>query len=321
MGDLVPCELPKDAESLYEATCFAADSNALEVRSLFRSGPTNIPQVQSARDAFFNQDVFVERGVWDRNLFDNNPDTSYQVNRRFNSDIRVGGGSLRLDFGKPIQLDRLIINVRDEHSLQPLKREEIWHTEVSADLINWKEIYLTAGKRMELELRDAGPIRYIRFAGCPEQIFEIEGFKDDRPVDRTEWRASNLMDRFRRPVKAWSGSFVLNEITSSSYLAVAVNGEHGEEGAYATARLDGVYIGAPDRAVSYPSNTWEYYARRTDRNYTYFIPLQKEMEGKTIDIYVLGVNREIKQLKPEVWITAYPIPSVSKELVLNDEPF
>ena len=46
LGDLRPVAVPRDAEAIYEATCFAADSNALEVRSLVRSGPTLVPQVQ-----------------------------------------------------------------------------------------------------------------------------------------------------------------------------------------------------------------------------------------------------------------------------------
>ena len=40
LGDLTPCDVPDDAEALYEATCFAADNNALEVRALQRSGPS-----------------------------------------------------------------------------------------------------------------------------------------------------------------------------------------------------------------------------------------------------------------------------------------
>ena len=321
LGDLLPGPVPEDAESLYEATCFAADSNALEVRSLQRSGATAIPQVQSARDAFFNQDVFVERGVWDKNLFDGNLKTSFQVNRRFLSDIRVRGGALRLDFGRPVLLDQLVIHILDEHSLQPLKRDEAWVADVSANLKEWKRIVLFAGKTVKMNLEHAGPVRYLRFAGCPEQIFEIEGFKDGRPVDRSAWKASNLLGRFREIEKSWSGSFVLNEITSNSYLAVAVNGEHGEEGVYAAARLDGEYLGAPDRSVSYPSNTWEYYVSRADRNTTSYIPLKKEMEGKTIDIYVLGLNKSITEIKPEVWMTAFPVPYVTKELVLTDKKF
>lgn len=52
---LSPAALPSDAESLYESTCYAADNNALEARSLIRSGATKIPAVKAARDAFFQQ--------------------------------------------------------------------------------------------------------------------------------------------------------------------------------------------------------------------------------------------------------------------------
>ncbi|NOX48110.1 MAG: hypothetical protein GXO89_14145 [Chlorobi bacterium] len=55
IANLTETEIPDDAEALYEATVFSADNNALEVRSLFRSGKTNVPEVQNARNAFFNQ--------------------------------------------------------------------------------------------------------------------------------------------------------------------------------------------------------------------------------------------------------------------------
>jgi len=55
--------LSEDAEALYEATVFAADNNALEVRSLLRSGNIEIPEVKAAREAFTNQRLSVERGL------------------------------------------------------------------------------------------------------------------------------------------------------------------------------------------------------------------------------------------------------------------
>jgi len=73
LGDLTSCTVPADAEALYEATCFAANNNALEVRALQRSGPSHIPQVQKAREAFLKQPLFAERGLWDKNLFDEGP--------------------------------------------------------------------------------------------------------------------------------------------------------------------------------------------------------------------------------------------------------
>ena len=138
LGDMVPSEVPDDADALYEATVFAADNNALEVRSLYRSGPTAIPQVQAARDAFFGQEILVERGIWDRNLFDDNPTTSFYHSNRFGGDIRINGGAFRLDFGQPISLDRLVFHVPDAHGLQPLKPDEAVAVEISADLREWK---------------------------------------------------------------------------------------------------------------------------------------------------------------------------------------
>jgi len=93
LGDLQQCPVPKDAESLYEATCYAADNNALEVRSLYRSGPTEIPQVKKAREAFFTQSVFIERGVWDKFLFDGDINTAFNINPRLRD---FKGGALRV---------------------------------------------------------------------------------------------------------------------------------------------------------------------------------------------------------------------------------
>jgi len=320
LGDLEACEVPENARAYYEATCFAADNNALEVRSLLRSGPTDIPQVQKARDAFFNQEVFVERGTWDKYLFDGDMDTSFYVNTRFGRDLRINGGSLRVDFGESIEIDRLVIHVKDEQSLQPYKRDEIVRTEVSTDLEEWKKIFVLAGKTMEMDLSGAGPVRFVRLAGCPNQIFEIEGFRNGQHLESSKWRASNLFSsygRFRAHY-AWSFSFILDEIPTGGYLAIPISGVHGIEGAYAAAKIDGKLVGAPDRAVSFPSNTWEYYVREYDRNTTYYIPLDKSMIGKPIEVYVLGMNEDAGELKPEVWLTAYPIPFVEKELVLKN---
>jgi hypothetical protein len=42
------------------------------------------------------------------------------------------------------------------------------------------------------------------------------------------------------------------------------------------------------------------------------------MIGKPIEVYVLGMNRDARELKSEVWLTAYPIPYFEKELVLKN---
>ncbi len=320
LGDLIPRPVPGDAESLYEATCFAADNNALEVRSLQRSGPTEVPQVQASRDAFFNQELFVERGLWDRYMFDGDHNTSFYPSRRRGSgDLLINGGSFRLDLGELVSLDKLVITVKDEQALQPYKSWEAIRAEVSSNLKDWKQVIFLAGLEMEMDLDPGSPVRYIRLQGTPEKITEIQGFRNGIEVNRDKWSASHHFSAYRRskPREAWECSFTLNEIPEGSYLAIALNGKHGVEGAYAAIRVNGKPVGAPDRSVSYSCNQWEYPVRRRDSNYTYYIPLSEEMKGAKIDAVVLVMKDGISEFKPEVWITSYPIPFEKKELVLT----
>ena len=317
LGDLVSVSIPSDAESLYEATCFAADNNALEARSLARSGPTSIPQVQKARDAYFGQDLFVDRGLWDRYLFDGNRNTAFYLSRR--NDSRLQGGSLRLDMGKVTNLDSLKIIVGDEQALQPFYTWQVIRLEVSSDLNNWTTIPILAGKEMTLVLDQAKLIRYLRFPGTPEKVLEIEGYFNGKPIDRTLWHASNLFSSYRqiRAKAAFEFNFVLDEIPKGSYLAIALNGRHGIEGAYAALRVNGKPVGATDRSVSYRSNEWEARVQTSETNYTYYIPLTEEMIGAKISAVVMVMANGVPEFKPEVWITAYPIPYEKKELVLQ----
>ena len=116
---------------------------------------------------------------------------------------------------------------------------------------------------------------------------------------------------------AWSVSTIINEIHEGSYIAVALEGEHGIEGAYAAIRVDGEPVGASDRSPSYPVNPWEYPVIKAKSHYTYYIPLRKEMSGKKIDIVVLGMKGGVKEFKPAAYLTCYPKPHEKMELVLN----
>ena len=117
---------------------------------------------------------------------------------------------------------------------------------------------------------------------------------------------------------AWRLTFKPEQVSRNAYLAVALNGKHGDEGATAALRVDGRPEGAPDRAVSFPSNTWEYKNVETDSNYTYYFPLSKAMAGKTIDIVVLILQGGTNGVKPEAWMTSYPPPWEMRELVLYE---
>ena len=304
-------------ESLYEATIFSADNNALEVRSIQRSGWSNVPEVKAAQGAFFNQKTFTDRGIWDKNLFDGSMETAFWPSKKYNREQKIKGGCFRLDLGNVTNIDKLIIKVGDIFSLQPLLEGEGNHVEISTDLKNWETLTYLAGIEMEIEFEK--PVRYLRFKYFPSCIREIEGYADGQLLDMSNWRASNL---FAHPSRlehqiTWKSEFVLDEVAPNSYLCVAINGEHGVEGAYAAAMVDGELRGAPDRAQSYQSNTWEYINSQSDKNYTYYIPVDASDVGKSIDVYVLGFDKEHLDFKPEVWIAAYPIPYEKVKLVLK----
>ena len=127
---------------------------------------------------------------------------------------------------------------------------------------------------------------------------------------RDKWSANNLFSHPDTvPVdKAWSAKLTVDEITPSSYLCVAVEGTHGDEGAYAAIRIGDRLIGASDRAASYPANAWEYPARRQKSGYTYYFPLDDTHVGKEMEVFLLGMKGGGKELKPMVWLTAREFP-------------
>ena len=305
--------IPADAQALYEATVFAADNNALEVRSLQRSGSTSIPEVKAARDAFFHQQAFVDRGVWDRNLFDGNRSTGFWPTKRYQTER----GCLRLDLGEVLKLDELLIDVPDVFSLLPLLPDEGNTVEISTDLKSWESLTYLAGTKISIHI--GKPVRYLRFRNFPQQITEIEGIASGKPVDRTKWRASNLFSypSVKVAQKVWKSTLVVDEVPAGSYLCIALKGIHGKEGAYAAAKIEGELTGAPDRAPSYLCNPWESFNPNTDKNYTYYIPMKKEYIGKKMEIYVLGYDKENLNFKPELWISAYPYPWEKIRLSLN----
>jgi hypothetical protein len=340
LNDLKPVEVPADAGSLYEATCFAADNNAMEIRSLFRSGATRIPQVRASRDEFLGQKLLVERGVWDRYLFDNDPGTFFRLRQ-----TAIWQGALRIDMGTATPIDQLVLENVDNR----FNPSEVF---VSADLKDWtavpthiepekpaeatvlkgsysgtKEWETIQVNRITIDLpKDLRTPRYIKIPGKAINVGEAIGYSKGVQIDRTLWRASNVFaDYAKAPAqRAWSGSFRLDEAAKGSYLVIPCNGKHGRDGAYAALRMEGRWIGAPQRAKAYPANPWEAGNGHPDANLSYFFPITEDMLGKTIDAVVLQFESEgnpkipLGEFTSEVWITAYPIPYVSKQLVLEE---
>jgi hypothetical protein len=298
LNDFTPITVPGDAVALYETTVFAADNNALEMRSLERAGNTKIGEVKEARDAFFKQDAFVTRGVWDKNLFDDDINTGFWTR----GEQKIKGGMLRLDLGKVTAVDELILKVPNVFSLLPLLPDEGNFIEISKDLKNWTRLTYLAGITSRIAVNDS--VRYFRFANSPQQLVEIEGTYKGKTLDRAAWRASNLFAAANKMAvkKVWKTTVKLSELADNSFLSVALNGKHGIEGAYVAAKINGEYIGAPDRATSYPSNTWEHQVTKQEQNYTYYIPLKESYLNKEIEIYVMAYDPDNLNIDPEAFI-------------------
>jgi len=327
LGELRFIPVPDDAEQLYEATCFAADNNALEVRQLRRSGPTAVPEVKAARRAFFEQEFFRRRGIWDRYMFDDNPETFFGVWYRNDTDLRISGGALRVDMGSPLKVDNLTV--------QYLSRDGALHydelqAQVSPDLANWRDITFQTDSSAPLRSVDVArierngsgvsysryavktlvatvagePVRYLRCPNAPDRVSDLSAMVAGINVDRTRWRGSNLfaMPAAAPPVAAWRGTFPLGKEAGGAYVCVAIEGEHGIEKAYAAARIGDRAVGAPDRAPSYKSNVWEANLRPCEANYTYYIPVTEDMHEQEIEVTVLLLEGGSTAIAPVAWL-------------------
>ncbi|WP_455606555.1 hypothetical protein [Bacteroides sp.] len=316
IADLSPVSIPYDVNTLYEATVFAADNNAMEVRSLYRSGTTKIEQVEEARNAFFNQSAFVNRGVWDKYLFDGDMGTGFWPSKR-KGDIRIKGGCFRLDLGESLLVDSILIKVKNEYELQPLLVDEGNVAYISSDLKDWKPVSFWAGTTMSLKVGER--MRYLKMKPFPDAIAEVEVYAAGKKVEPDNFRANNLFadTSVMGCAGAWKAMFRLDEVTPNSYLCVAVNGKHGVEGAYVTLKVDGQYVGASSRATSYPANPWENTTVQSNSNYTYFFELDENLKNKDIEVFLLAYDEKNLSLFPEVWITAYPMPYEKKTLVIH----
>jgi len=347
LAELKPVAVPADAEQLYEATCFTAPNDALEVQSLRRSGPTDIPEVAAARKAFFEQELFWRRGIWDKYLFDGRDETFFGVYHR-TRDRRIEGGCLRVDLGtaRPVDTIRLkTLRPADTQSTAPAELSG----QVGSDLETWRPVTFrrmaestprtvdvavienNGGKHhfvphevllWEARLKGDAPTRYLRVAPAPERTAAVDFFHGDEPLttDTSAWRATLLFPAYEQAeaTLAWEAAITLPANPApGSYLCVALPGKHGRNGAHAALRLGDRWIGATQRAVSFPAVVFENGPANRDSNYTYYFPVTPDMRGKKLDVVVLGQEGCEPELKPEVWTTVYPNPFTSIDVELD----
>jgi hypothetical protein len=256
---------------------------------------------------------------------------------------------LRLDLGKPVRADSLTMA-----SLWPLDRQGEAPTEmageVSQDCVHWQPVILKRDLAREADystvqvadirhnggefslyetrvqawaasLSEAGAFRYVRIPSAPDRIAEISVWKNGRQTDRASWHATNLFAPYQAVTAqaAWQTSLhIENNAAANSMLCVALEGRHGTDKTSVALRLGDEWIGASQRAPSFPCVAWEYGPGRRDRNNTYYFPVTDAMRGKDLDVVVLSLKGGFTEFQPEAWLTTDPTSEASLTVRLED---
>ncbi len=340
LGHAEPCEVPENAEELFETANFAMNQDSLESRELARSGETAIPEVKAARDAFFGQKTYKLRGCESRFAFDGKDDTFFDgISRVFFEDgrgFRTDGGCMRVDFGKVYDADEVMIEYFDvdEPISDTILRQVIpAKGDVSCDLVNWNDVTIDhldivrhetvevlihsvhniverAGTRRRVYYGTTGKMRYFRLPKPMDRVYKIALLKDGKELTLENPHVNNLLPSYRDRSPVCAAQTVTVNVSADdrkegSYLSVALNGEHGREGAYAIAEIDGKLYSFPRRAPSYVSNVWECWAVRATqayKNYTYYLPVDESMVGKDIKIHVILMEEGKTDISTDVWL-------------------
>lgn len=311
LADLSEINIPADTALVYETLCFSNDNNALEVRSLARAGKTRFPQVQVARDAFFQDSLFVATGSWDRFAFDQNLKTAFRAYAFEYTKGLIPLGALRSDLGKVQEADKIILrSVPGDYAPGIIT--------VSSDLQNWNEVKGTKnGNDVVINTSGKPPFRYLRISNAPAAIAEIEAYHHNQALNRTGWRASNLFAYKTAGVRrAWHASFNLAEIAGNSYLVISVPGRYSPESVFAGLRAGSKIIAPADRSPSFPYNNWEH-ADTGRGNACFYFPIGPEMKNIPLELVLFNADEKAVIHQPEAWITAYPLPLVEKTMILE----
>ena len=315
LGSMTPADVtPARAAELLEAAMFGADNDSLEARSIRRSGPSAVPEVNACRDAFFAQKTYLARGTEAAFAFDERPDTFFDgMSRTYAGGLRILGGCLRVDAGAVLDCDAVEIDCFAPDDAIPEVPAALLPEsgEYSEGIASWKPT-----GRAEVTVKDpafvspavrfsihsiipvkgrlltvrypVGKLRRFRLPEPMDRIYAIRFLKDGREIAPVKPFANNLQPHPSRcrPAAVHSLTVTLPAIHAGDYLAVAAEGTHGWECAWCAADTGtGEPVGFPDRAPAYQSNVWEHLVRRGDANHTFYLPLAPCDSGKTLTLY------------------------------------
>lgn len=334
LGSAEQVEIPADIEQLAETTLFTMDNDSLEKRSLRRAGETEYPEVKAARDAFFAQDTYRLRGCDGEFAFDGRYDTFFDARSRWDyGSLRDGEGCLRADLGEIVSADELVIEYFSTSKATYELPEQVipGNGDYSTVLNDWNEAVVSEPEKIKAitidVVRDSvhdlykadgyimrvkykvGELRYFRLKNPPDRIYKIAAYKNGEEIALKNPRVNNLLRHYSEipAVKVMQSEFILRPgETDNRYIAVALEGKHGADRAFAVlSDEDGNKWGAPSRAPSYLSNTWECRSHRSDGFNTYFIPVKPEMAGKKITATVILCDPDNCNIEADIYLCKY----------------
>ena len=316
LGELDQMERnPANGEFLYETSVFPITNDSLESRVRQRSGETAIPEVKAAREAFFGQLTYRLRGCEASAMFDGREDTFFDAQSRCycNEDLRIKGGCLRVDLGREVEADavEIIFFAADVPTQEVPPQKVTLCGDVSTDLARWSPVYMdelntwqdhvriqvarfskhtiyeSDGRLLRAVYPVNGVMRYFRLAEPMDRIYHFRVLKDGQPVEITNAHGNNMQAPYHmqktRTLK-W-GTIQLPEDCRDAFLAVAVEGEHGDEGVYCCALLEGKYLATTKRAPDFKANVWEHRVCAGTGYTTHYIPVPADAAGKQVEVF------------------------------------
>lgn len=312
---------PSNDEFLFETAMFGIDNDSMEKRCLKRAGRSGSPEIEKCREMFFGSPAYIQRGPESGYMFDGNEETFFDGESRSwrNSTFRVNGGCLRVDLRESYDIERIEIIAFSafEETNEIVKQNVPAFAEVSNDLITWRRskivetksvcgysipvqknywgniVYNAEGEKVSFTYRTEGTFRYVRIPEPMDRIFSFRVFGKDGEIKPVMPFANNLQSPYSRSQTVFAKKAVLSVPAHDcgDYLAVAVNGRHGEEGVYAVIEYDGKVIPANRRCVAFRTNSWECPTRNCEQNTTYFFDLPEAYAEKQITVTAL-FNKE-----------------------------
>lgn len=360
MGDCTEIKLdPAQGNLLSELARFSIDDEALEAKVLaeLREHPSKFPEIEACRD--YMQAKIVEAEGTCRNAFDGIPSTrwgdGYPKSNRFTNThppYKNDTSLWRIDFGQAVPLAKLELYV-----VRRTDKAFLESAEISNDLKTWTRVdglslkatdkipFLKEIKRKQgsmnlydVDAGDGAPVvvtinfpenqsRYLRLKGRNFTVAEIVGYdRDGKPLDRSNWRATNYYGEPATPTRVLRLSNPLVDYWPGQEIAVAVRSGKQKlnpvDGALVLIAVDGKMQVPQHRVPSYPYHAYEgcngpSLIKRGLDGMTFRMPTRKEWAGHNIEVTVLLAGEGTEDATARVRIVTPNKPAIPKILSVS----